>query len=233
MLLLVGLGNPGRRYAGHRHNIGFMAADEVHRRHGFPVWRSRFEGEVSEGTLGERAILLKPQTFMNESGRSVGQAMRFYKLTPSDIVVIHDELDLPPGRIRMKTGGGHGGHNGLKSIDAHIGKDYRRLRLGIGHPGHKERVNGHVLSDFAKADEDWLRPLLEAIAENAPLLARGDDAGFANRVHLATGEAKPAGLEAPPRRPDLKASASPLSPVPAERHGAFADGLKRLFGLKG
>ena len=187
MLLLVGLGNPGRRYAGNRHNIGFMAADEIHRRHRFSAWRARFEGELSDGLLdGETALLLKPATFMNESGRSVGQAMRSHKLDPGAVVVMHDDLDLPPGKLRAKRGGGHGGHNGLKSIDAHIGKDYRRIRIGIGHPGAKELVNGYVLHDFAKSDREWLEPVISAIAQNAPLLAKGDDAGFMNRVHLAT-----------------------------------------------
>jgi PTH1 family peptidyl-tRNA hydrolase len=186
MLLIVGLGNPGRRYAGHRHNIGFMAADEIHRRQRFSAWRARFEGEISEGLLGgEKAYVLKPATFMNESGRSVGQALRFHKLSPAQLVVIHDELDLPPGKIRVKTGGGHGGHNGLKSIEAHIGKEFRRIRIGIGHPGAKDLVNGYVLHDFAKSDQDWISPLLAAIADNAPMLARGEDASFMNRVHLA------------------------------------------------
>ena len=172
MLLIAGLGNPGRRYAGNRHNIGFMAADEIHRRHRLSPWRARFEGETSEGTLdGEKVIVLKPATYMNESGRAVAQAMRFYKLAPADIVVIYDELDLPPGKMRMKTGGSAAGHNGLRSIEAHVGKDFRRMRIGIGHPGAKELVNGYVLHDFAKADREWIEPLLAAIADNAPLLA--------------------------------------------------------------
>ncbi len=163
MLLIAGLGNPGRRYAGNRHNIGFMAADEIHRRHRLSPWRARFEGETSEGTLdGEKVLLLKPATYMNKSGRAVAQAMRFYKLTPADIVVVYDELDLPPGKLRMKTGGSTAGHKGLKSIEAHIGKGFRRMRLGIGHPGAKELVNGYVLHDFAKADREWIDPLLAA-----------------------------------------------------------------------
>ncbi|MCW8835163.1 MAG: aminoacyl-tRNA hydrolase [Rhodospirillales bacterium] len=186
MLLLVGLGNPGTGYSRNRHNIGFMAVDAIVRRHSFSGWRSRFQGEVSEGFLnGEKVLALKPQTYMNESGRSVGEAIRFYKIDPADVVVLHDELDLEPGRIRIKTGGGHGGHNGLRSIDAHIGKDYRRVRLGIGHPGDKEQVTGHVLNDFAKSDEVWLEKMLDAISENAPLLEAGDDAGFMNKVTLA------------------------------------------------
>ena len=228
MLLIVGLGNPGQRYAGHRHNIGFMAADAIHRRHRFPPWRARFQGEAAEGLLdGEKALILKPATFMNESGRSVAQAVRFYKLEPGDLVVIHDELDLPPGKLRMKTGGGHGGHNGLRSIEAHVGKAFRRMRLGIGHPGRKELVNQYVLHDFAKDDRDWLEPLLTALAENAPLLARGDDPSFMNRVHLAT--AQPGG-EAEPIE---SGSSGPVHAreAPARGYGgALAEGLRRLLG---
>lgn len=227
MLLIVGLGNPGQRYAGHRHNIGFMAADAIHRRHRFPPWRARFQGEVAEGLLdGEKALILKPATFMNESGRSLSQAARFYKLEPADIVVIHDDLDLPPGKLRMKTGGGHGGHNGLRSIEAHLGKAFRRMRLGIGHPGRKELVNRYVLHDFAKEDSDWLKPLLAAIADNAPLLA-DNDASFMNRVHLAMADA---GADAGPAE---SAPPGPTAPreAPARGYGgALAEGLKRLLG---
>jgi PTH1 family peptidyl-tRNA hydrolase len=231
MLLIVGLGNPGRRYAGHRHNIGFMAADAIHRRHDFPGWRARFEGEIAEGQLaGERALILKPATYMNESGRSVGQAMRFFRLTPADLVVIYDELDLPPGKLRMKSGGGTAGHRGLKSLEAHIGKAFRRMRIGIGHPGAKELVNGYVLHDFAREDRDWIDPLLAAIAENAPLLAKGDDASFMNRVHLAAarsddGAVGPKGAvkaePAPSRRPERSVG------------GALATGLRKLLGRHG
>jgi PTH1 family peptidyl-tRNA hydrolase len=185
VLLFVGLGNPGQRYANNRHNIGFMAVDEIVRRHGFAAERARFQGIASDGVLGgEKVLALKPQTFMNESGRSVGEAMRFYKLTPDDVVVFHDELDLAPGRIRVKKGGGLAGHNGLKSIAAHIGPDFRRIRMGVGHPGDKNRVTGHVLNDFSKADQEWLAPLLDAVAEAAPLLAADDDAGFTGKVAL-------------------------------------------------
>ncbi|MDI6835541.1 MAG: aminoacyl-tRNA hydrolase, partial [Rhizobiaceae bacterium] len=157
MLIIAGLGNPGAKYSENRHNIGFMAVDAIHRRHRFSPWSKKFKAEIAEGEIaGEKVLLMKPQTFMNLSGEAVGEAMRFYKLKPADIVAIHDELDLPAGRARMKTGGGHGGHNGLRSLDAHCGKDYRRLRLGIGHPGDKERVHGHVLGDFAKVDRIWL-----------------------------------------------------------------------------
>ena len=185
MLLFVGLGNPGDRSAGHRHNIGFVALDEIIRRHNFSPERRRFQGLVAEGMIdGTKVLALKPQTFMNESGRSVAEAMRFYKLTPDDIVVFHDELDLAAGKLRVKRGGGLAGHNGLRSLAAHVGKDFRRVRLGIGHPGHKDRVHKHVLSDFAKTDRSWLEPLIDAVAEAAPALAAGDDAGFASRVAL-------------------------------------------------
>jgi len=186
MRLFVGLGNPGAKYARNRHNIGFMAVDEIARRHGFAPWRRRFQGETSEGTLGtERVILLKPTTYMNDSGRAVQDAASFFKIVPGDVTVFHDELELPPGKVRVKIGGGIAGHNGLRSISAHIGNDYRRVRLGIGHPGVKELVHGHVLSDFAKADNDWVATLCEAVAEHAGLVAKGTDATFANRVHLA------------------------------------------------
>ncbi|MBX3508113.1 aminoacyl-tRNA hydrolase [Parvibaculum sp.] len=186
MILLVGLGNPGEKYARNRHNVGFMAADAIVRRHSFSPPRARFQGLVCEGMLaGEKAIVLKPTTYMNESGRAVGEAMRFYKLTPADVVVLYDELDLEAGKVRMKTGGGAAGHNGIRSIAAHIGPDFRRVRIGIGHPGEKERVLGHVLGDFSKADAAWLEPMLDAMADAAPLLAEGKDATFANKVHLA------------------------------------------------
>lgn len=186
MVLFVGLGNPGTRYAGNRHNIGFMAADAIARRHSFGPWRRRFQGETAEGTIaGTRVLLLKPQTYMNESGRSVAEAARFFKTPLSEIVVFYDELDLPPAKLRVKTGGGNAGHNGLRSITAHVGNDYRRVRIGIGHPGVKELVQQHVLSDFAKADRPWVDAMLDAVADNADLLAKGDDATFQNRVHLA------------------------------------------------
>ena len=186
MILIAGLGNPGSRYAGNRHNIGFMAAEAIARRHGLGPWRRRFQGETADGMIGnERAVVLKPLTYMNESGRSVGEAMRFYSLAPEDVVVLHDELDLPPGKIRVKTGGGHAGHNGLRSIHAHIGPDFHRVRLGIGHPGNKDVVQFYVLHDFAKSDAEWLEPLLDAIADAAPALARREFASFQNKVHLA------------------------------------------------
>ena len=186
MLLFVGLGNPGASYVGHRHNVGFVMVETIAKRHGIGPWRRRFQGVVAEGPIGgERVQLLLPGTFMNESGRAVGEAMNFYKLAPSDVVVFHDELDLPPGKVRVKTGGGVAGHNGLRSITSHIGNDYRRVRIGIGHPGVKEMVHPYVLSDFAKGERDWVETLRDLIADNAVLLARGEDASFQNKVHLA------------------------------------------------
>jgi peptidyl-tRNA hydrolase, PTH1 family len=186
MLLFVGLGNPGAKFARNRHNIGFMAVDEIARRHGFAPWRRRFQGETSEGTLdSERVILLKPTTYMNESGRSVQEAASFFKIDAGDVTVFQDELELQPAKLRVKVGGGIAGHNGLRSISAHIGNDYRRVRLGIGHPGVKELVHGHVLSDFAKADMPWVEALCEAVADNAGLLTGKRDSTFANKVHLA------------------------------------------------
>jgi PTH1 family peptidyl-tRNA hydrolase len=187
--LWVGLGNPGDKHARQRHNIGFMAAERIADEHRFASWRSRFRGLVAEGTLGtERVLLLKPLTYMNESGRSVAEAARFLKIPPADIYVLHDELDLAPGKVRVKLGGGTAGHNGLRSIDACLGtKDFRRVRLGIGHPGSKERVLGHVLGDFAKAEQSgWLPPLLDAVSDAAPKLAAGDEGGFMNRVAVLT-----------------------------------------------
>ena len=186
MRLFVGLGNPGTKYAHNRHNIGFMAVDEIARRHGFAPWRRRFHGETSEATLdGERVVLLRPTTFMNESGRAVQDAANFFKLGESEITVFQDELELPPGKVRVKVGGGIAGHNGLRSISAHIGNEYRRVRLGIGHPGVKELVHSYVLSDFAKDEYGWVEALREAIADNAALLATGRDSTFQNKVHLA------------------------------------------------
>ena len=199
MLLLVGLGNPGREYAGNRHNIGFMAIDALAREHGFAPFRARFQGRVAEGSIaGEKAILLKPETYMNDSGRAVAEAVRFHKMSLGQIVVFHDELDLAPGKLRVKIGGGDAGHNGLRSITSHLTRDYRRVRLGIGHPGDKSLVHSYVLNDFGKGERGWVETLCDAIARNAKLLVAGDDAGFQNRVHLAMtaagfGEVKPLG----------------------------------------
>lgn len=185
MKLIVGLGNPGAKYARNRHNIGFMAVDAIAANHGFSPWRSKFQGLLSDGRLGHaKVVLLKPQTFMNLSGQSVGAAVRFYKLNPEDVIVFHDELDLAPGKLRLKNGGGHAGHNGLRSIHQHIGPDYARVRLGIGHPGHKDRVTGYVLGDFAKADQEWLDDLLRGIQDGAPDLGNGDGDRFMNKVAL-------------------------------------------------
>jgi len=185
MKLIVGLGNPGAKYSKNRHNIGFMALDRIASDHGFPAWKAKHQGSVSEGRFGaDRAVLLKPETYMNKSGDSVGAAMRFYKLEPRDVIVLHDEIDLAPGKVRWKEGGGHAGHNGLRSIHAHIGPDYVRVRLGVGHPGHKDAVPGYVLRDFPKADADWLDDVLRGCAEGAPHLARGDGPRFMNAVAL-------------------------------------------------
>ncbi|WP_415184944.1 aminoacyl-tRNA hydrolase [Phaeovulum sp.] len=217
MKLFVGLGNPGAKYAGNRHNIGFMAVERIAEDHGFSPWRAKFQGLISEGRLGdERVALLKPGTFMNLSGQSVGQAAQFYKLTPADITVFHDELDLAPGKLRAKTGGGHAGHNGLRSIHAHLGEAYARVRLGIGHPGHKDRVAGYVLSDFAKSDRDWLGDLLSGISDGAVALAAGDAPRFLNTVALrmapprpSTGARAATTQKTDPPQPVLPATAQP------------------------
>ena len=226
MKLFVGLGNPGANYAFNRHNVGFMAADSIASAHDFPAWRKRFSSLATEGKLGrEQVLLLKPQTFMNESGRAVGEAFRFYKLDLGDVVVFHDELDLAPGKVRVKTGGGVAGHNGLKSLSAHIGNDYARVRIGIDHPGHKDLVSGYVLHDFAKADYAWLEPLLGAIAEAAPDLAGGANDKFqsfiAHRVQaeLASENGEDAGARAPRRD---KGETSP--------EGGLASRLRRWLG---
>ncbi len=186
MLLFAGLGNPGAKYAGNRHNIGFMAVDEIARVHRAGPWRRRFQGEATEAVIGgERVVLLKPETYMNESGRAVGEAMRFFKIALKDVTVFHDELDLPPAKMRVKFAGGNAGHNGLRSISALCGNDYRRIRLGIGHPGARELVHGYVLNDFGKGERDWVEDLCRACANNADLLAKADDVAFQNKVHLA------------------------------------------------
>src|SRR6266850_1135652 len=186
MLLLVGLGNPGAGYVGNRHNVGFMVVQAIAKRHGIGPWRRRFQGVAAEGPLGsERVLLLLPGTFMNDSGRAVAEAAHFYKLGLSEIVVIHDEIELPPGKVRVKTGGGNAGHNGLRSISEHIGNDYRRVRIGVGHPGHKDLVHAYVLNDFARDERPWVETLCGVMADNADLLARGADPSFQNKVHLA------------------------------------------------
>ena len=185
MLLLVGLGNPGLRFAGNRHNVGFMAVEAIARRHGIGPWRRRFQGVTAEGPInGERVILLLPGTYMNDSGRSVQEAVHFYKIGIGQIVVFHDEIDLAPAKVRVKTGGGIAGHNGLRSISSHVGNDYRRVRIGVGHPGAKELVYPYVLGDFAKAERPWVDALCDIIADNAVMIVKGEDSTFQNKVHL-------------------------------------------------
>ena len=192
-LLIAGLGNPGSQYARNRHNAGFIVVDALHAHGRFGPWKTKFDGQLSEGALGGRkTYLLKPQTYMNLSGDSVGPALRFFKLPLEALVVIHDEIDLAAGKLKVKTGGGDAGQNGLRSITATLGPDYRRVRLGIGHPGDKEKVTGHVLQNFSKDDIAWLEPLVNAMIEAAPLLAKDDDAGFMSKVALLT---------APPKQP--------------------------------
>jgi PTH1 family peptidyl-tRNA hydrolase len=228
-LLVVGLGNPGAQYARNRHNIGFMAADELVRRHSFSPWRSKFQGEIAEGVIaGEKVLVLKPMTFMNLSGQSAGSAARFLKIPIEDVVVLHDELDLLPGRLKVKRGGGAGGHNGLKSIDSHLGQTYRRVRLGIGHPGDRDLVTGYVLDDFAKADEAWIAPLLDAVATTFPMLVEGDDAGFMNRVAHLTAPPKPPKAA----KPAAETAAVPVPESPPSSGGSLADALKAALGKK-
>ena len=230
MHLIVGLGNPGAEYAAHRHNIGFLAVDEIARRHNFPPFRQKFSALVSEGVIdGEKIMLLKPQTFMNRSGDSVAQAAGFYKLAPADISVIHDELDLAPGKVRIKSGGGNGGHNGLRSIESHLGKDFIRIRLGIGHPGHKDRVHSHVLSNFHKAENAWLEPLLDTLANNAALIAKNDSAGLMNKLALAA----PSAPKPEPKAQSHIRQARPSAPqAKVPETGPMADMLKKLFGKR-
>ena len=219
MQIFAGLGNPGGKYARHRHNVGFMAVDRIASDHGFGPWRSKFQAEIAEGRLGrDKVLLMKPQTYMNLSGQAVGEAMRFYKLDATDVTVFHDELDLAPGRVRVKRGGGHAGHNGLRSLHQHIGGEYRRVRIGIGHPGQKDLVSAYVLHDFAAADGEWLDDVLRGIADGAPQLADGDDGRFMNAVALrtqpqrerqATQPAPPPAAE-PKARPEEEDRRSPL-----------------------
>ncbi|MBS1303190.1 aminoacyl-tRNA hydrolase [Loktanella sp. SALINAS62] len=213
MKLIVGLGNPGAQYAGHRHNIGFMAMDRIASDHGFAPWRSKFQGLVSEGRLGsDKVVLLKPTTFMNNSGQSVQAAAAFHKIDVADVIVFHDELDLAPGKVRLKTGGGHAGHNGLRSIHAHLSPEYDRVRLGIGHPGHKDRVAGYVLHDFAKADQDWLDDVLRGVSDGIAELVAGHGDRFLNAI---------AQRVAPPRSstttPKPKPEAAAPDPAPDTR----------------
>ena len=227
MLLLVGLGNPGPRHAGNRHNIGFMAVDEIVRRHGFGPWRTRFSGRVAEGRIeGGKVLALEPGTYMNESGRAVGEAVRFYKLEPeAQVIVIYDEIDLKPGKVKVKLGGGAGGHNGIRSIDSHIGRDYRRVRLGVGHPGDKDLVHGYVLQDFAKAEVPERDKLIDAVVAELPRLIAGDDSGFVSRLAHIMNPPKPK-----PPKPEGAPGAGPKTdpetgPKTGPRTGGDADGL--------
>ena len=235
MQLIVGLGNPGDSYARHRHNIGFMAVDAIARHWRFSPWRRRFQGQSADGTIdGAKVTLLKPGTYMNDSGRAVGEAARFLKIELGDIVVLHDELDLAPGVIKAKTGGGHAGHNGLRSITQHLGADFQRVRIGIGHPGHKDLVSGYVLHDFSRSDRDWIEPLLAAIAEAAPHLIRADHARFLSTVALKRGDtaaspARPAtdkpAAEKP--APEPRSSGHPAGDRAAKRQSALAENLQK------
>jgi len=234
MLLFVGLGNPGAKYARNRHNIGFMAVDAIAADHGFGPWRSKFQGQVSEGVLaGEKVVLLKPETFMNLSGQSVAAAARFYKLSAAEVIVFHDELDLTPGKLRVKQGGGHAGHNGLRSIQSHLGAEYCRVRLGIGHPGHKDRVSQYVLQDFAKADGAWLDDMMRGIADGAPWLAEGKPDRFQNAVAQRMAPARPAKPKpAPDPKPKPVSETGPgpeaASDAPAEAPEDTRSPLQKL-----
>ena len=244
MHLIVGLGNPGDKYKGNRHNIGFMAVDAIARRHNFPSFREKFQGLISEGTIdGEKVLLLKPLTFMNSSGDSVQKVAKFYQLGPSDISVLYDEIDLAPGKTRVKVGGGNGGHNGLRSIDPQIGLNYRRVRLGVGHPGHKDAVMHHVLGDFAKAEQSgWLNPLLDAVAEKAAMIVKGDDNGLMNKLAIAVKGDGAERSERPETADPTRKKAPAQSHIPAARPappqakvpgtGPMADMLRKMFGKK-
>jgi peptidyl-tRNA hydrolase, PTH1 family len=242
MKLFVGLGNPGTKYARHRHNVGFMAVERIAERHGFGPWRRRFQGYTAEGELdGTKVLLLKPHTYMNESGRAVGEAARFLKLATSDIVVFHDELDLLPGKVRVKTGGGNAGHNGLRSITGHLDNEYVRVRIGIGHPGVKELVQSWVLHDFARADQDWLDPLLDSVADAAPRLAADDAARFLTDVaRTLTSGADEKEVPKPSRQADRAASSegrAERAPHPAgdrthKRATALAENLKNWLARR-
>lgn len=230
MKLLVGLGNPGAQYSGNRHNIGFHTVDEIHTRHGFTPWRDRFQGSVATGTIdGEKVTLLKPQTFMNLSGQSVGEAVRYFKIPVDDIIVFYDELDLVPGKIRVKTGGGSGGHNGIRSMDAHVGKDYQRVRIGIGHPGHKDLVSRYVLSDFAKADSEWLEPLLSDMAKAVPTLLNEGAASFMNKFALLQNRAGNARDDANSEKPAPKRDKAGSTTPQEKSIGPMAAALKALL----
>ena len=234
MIILVGLGNPGEKYARHRHNVGFMAVDAIADAHGFGPAREKFQAEIREGFLSgpngrTKAMTLKPLTYMNESGRAAQQAAQFYKLDPADFTVFYDELDLAPGKLRIKTGGGAAGHNGIRSLDAHLGNSFRRVRIGIGHPGDKSKVTGHVLGNFSKADQDWLTPMLDAIASAAPFLMVEDDNRFASAVAQQLAPARPS----KPSKADSPKE-EPLKPSQQEKQAGnpFADAFQKILGRK-
>ena len=237
MKLFVGLGNPGEKYARHRHNVGFMAVERIAERAGFGPWKRKFRGLVAEGELlGVRVLLLKPTTYMNDSGELVGEAQRYLKIKEDDVVVFHDEIDLAPSRLKVKAGGGNAGHNGLRSLSAHIGNDYVRVRIGVGHPGHKDAIQHYLLRDFAKAEHEWLEPLLDAIADAAPRLAKGDNARFLTDVARALQAQQAEEAEDAPKAEKPTAAAKRAADKPAGTDGpkpvsALAQGLKKW--LKG
>jgi PTH1 family peptidyl-tRNA hydrolase len=238
MKLLVGLGNPDAKYAHNRHNVGFMAVDKISERHDFGAWRRRFQGVTTEGSLaGKRVLLLKPATYMNDSGQSVGEAQRFLKIAPEDVYVFHDEIDLAPGKLKVKVGGGNAGHNGLRSITAHIGNDYNRVRIGVGHPGVKEAVAHYVLHDFAKVEYQWLEPLLDAMADAARFLAQGDSARFLSHTASALRAVETAEEEeeepAPRKKAPPSRSSHPAGERMGKRAGALADNLKKWLAGRG
>ncbi len=237
MKLFVGLGNPGEKFARHRHNVGYMALDRIAQVHGAGPWRRRFQGETAELSLGgERVVLLKPTTYMNESGRSVGEAQRFLKIPIGDVYVFHDEIDLAPGKVKVKAGGGNAGHNGLRSLTAHIGNDYTRVRIGVGHPGVKEVVPHYVLHDFAKAEYEWLEPLLDAIAASARYLAHADSARFLSQVARSERESEDASQRSsPPAEKNVHAApkAHPAGERAAKRTSALAENLKKWLSGRG
>ncbi len=251
MKLFVGLGNPGSAYARHRHNVGFMALDRIAERNGFPPWKKRFHGLVTDGPIGgRRVMLLKPQTYMNDSGQAVGEAQRYLKIEESDIYVFHDEIDLAPSKLKVKAGGGNAGHNGLRSLTAHVGNEYARVRIGVGHPGSKDLVSGWVLRDFAKADQDWLEPLLDAMADAAGRLAAGDQARFLTDVARKlqperSGKGERDAGEQPGKAPDVPEPHPPamagLGPQPghpagerqSKRGSALAENIKKWLRGRG
>ena len=229
MHLIVGLGNPGGKYLKNRHNIGYMAVDRIAGEHGFAPWKSKFQGQIAEGRLGrEKVLLLKPETFMNLSGQSVGEAMRFYKLTPADVTVIHDEIDLAPGKLRVKQGGGHAGHNGLRSVHQHIGDAYQRIRLGVGHPGRKELVPHYVLQDFAKADADWLDDMLRGISDGAVYLAERVNDRFQNAVAQRVAPAR-SSATTPKSKPAGTPESASIKPAPQTEEVDDRSAMQRLI----